>query len=314
MKKIIGNHWFKGAILIALSLTACKQAGYQVLRPDGSVSPENFNGPTSIPPTARVEVLDKGVSVTWIYVGNKVEVRPTLDTLDADYLGKSTCQNPGIIQATYDLGNGSKPEVNRTNCDSLSVKEATFTKAGDYLVQMQVKSQDNEVAWASMTLRVIDKNTPRDQIEGGFTIHAKPLLAGVNQNIAFTGICELKGKLTISWDFADGTKTAGAALPHAYAAVGQYRVTALCTNDAGRSLQASLTIVIVKDPVPTLPDVAVPVPGQNPNIPTNGACDPTQGPCQTGTTQAPGGKPVPTTPTPTWYDTDCTCYYDEYYY
>lgn len=308
------NLWTKVVVMTALAFTACKQAGYQVLRP-GTVTPQTFDGNKTIPPTARVEVIDQGVSVTWTYVGNKVDIRPTLDTLDPDYLGKSNCENPGIIQAAFDSGNGKKPVIDRLDCASLTVKEETYSQPGDYLIQMQVKSQDNEIAWASMTLRVVAKGTTREDIEGGFTIHAKPLLAGINQPIAFTGICELKGVLTISWDFADGSKADGAALQHPYAKAGQYRVTALCRNDAGRSLQASLTVVVIDGTPPTLPDVPVPVPGSNPNLPppTTTPCDPTQGPCQNGSQVPQGGSQVPDNSGQTWsYESNCRCYYRYY--
>ena len=296
------------SLLALLTATACKQAGYQVLQPD-SGGPQLFNGPSTIPPTARIETLDKGVSVTWTFVGNKVTVRPTADTLDADYLDKSTCENPGIIHAGYDLGNGQKLDKDRTNCDSLAANEVSFSSPGDYLIQMEVKSQDNEVAWASMTLRVLDPKTPKDQIEGGFTIHAKPLLAQVNQSIQFTAICELKGSLTIEWDFADSTTVDGAVVQHSYTKAGQYRVNAICKNSAGKSLQASLTIVVIDSVAPKLPEVEIPVPSKNPNTPTKTGCDPTQGPCQTGAQMPTGGKTVPQSTAKVWvYVPSCACY------
>lgn len=312
------NGRFKIAILAALAVTACKQAGYEVLAP-GLQEADNFQAQTSIPPTAAIEVLDQGIPVTWTYVDTKVVVKPTADTLDADYIEKSKCENPGIIQASYDLANGTKPVVDRQNCDSLATKDVSYSQPGDYLIQLQVKSEDNEIAWASMTLKVVAKGTPRDQIEGGFTIHTKPILASVNQKIDFTGICELKGQLNISWDFADNTQGEGATSQHAYAAKGQYRVTAVCKNANGKALQASLTVVVIDGPAPTVPDVAIVTPSKNPNIPAatpTPGCNPTQGPCQTGaqvpnktatTTQVP--KKTTTPSTPIYYDPYCSCYY-----
>lgn len=300
----------RATLFIALAVGACKQASYQVPQP-ASGSPQDFNGEAAMAPTARIETIDAGVSVTWTYVGNKVDIRPTLDTVDPNYIGKIQCDNPGIMEASYDLGNAVKPVVARTGCSSLATTGQVFTKAGDYLIQMQVKSQDNELAWASMTLRVVDRGITRSQVEGGFTIHAKPILVAPNQPVLFTGICELTGQLTISWDFADSAKADGAALQHSYLQVGQYRVTALCKSSTGKTAQASLTVVVMNNP-PAVPDVAIPVPGSNPNLPpatTPPTCDPTQGPCNTG-------SQVPTpnnTPTVT-YEPDCTCYNDYYYY
>lgn len=302
----------RAALFIALAVAACKQAGYQVPQPGSADSPQSFQNDGGAAPTARIETIDAGVSVTWTYVGNKVDIRPTLDTVDPNYIGKETCEQPGIIQASYDLGNGAKPIVDRTACSSLATTGQVFSQAGDYLIQMQVKSKDNEVAWASMTLRVVDRGITRNQVEGGFTIHAKPILASVNQAILFTGICELSGQLTISWDFADGAKADGAALMHTYLQVGQYRVTAICKSSNGKTHQASLTVVVMANP-PAVPDVAIPVPGSNPNLPpapiTPNKCDPTQGPCNTGTqVPTPNNTPVIT------YTPDCTCYSDYYYY
>lgn len=296
------------AILLATALTSCKQAGYQVLQP-GSDSPQNFQGGGPAAPTARIEAMDNGVSVTWTYVGNKVDIRPTLDTLDPNYVGVVQCDNPGIIQASYDLGNGQKPVVDRNGCTSLAAAGQVFTQAGEYVVQMQVKSQDNEVAWASMTLRVLDRGITRAQVEGGFTIHAKPILTAVNQPVTFTGICELNGQLTMSWDFADGAKADGAALQHTYLQNGQYRVTALCKSNSGRTMQASLTVVVMTNP-PAVPDVAIPVPANNPNLPpaiiTPQPCDQNQGPCSSKVPTQQNTKVIT-------YGSDCTCYSNYYY-
>jgi hypothetical protein len=306
-------HLIKTVVASMLVFIACKQAGYQVLKPATEpVQAEPFTSPATMSPTARVEVIDQGVSVTWTYVGNKIQVRPSADTLDPDHIAKSTCENPGIVSASYDLGDGSKPLMERTDCSSLAVAEKTFAKAGTYFIQMQVKSADNELAWASMTLQVVAKGTARDQIEGGFTIHAKPLLANVGDNIQFTGVCELKGKINVSWDFVDSTKGDGLVVQHAYAKEGQYRVTAVCSSDAGKSIQASVTVVVIKSGAPKLPDVEVPVPSKNPNIPapTKPNCNPTQGPCQ-DTTQAPTqSSKLPTQKKTIWYyDPYCGCYY-----
>ena len=307
------------AMITIASVTACKQAGYQVLRPGAGQSPEGFaeSDGTSTPPSARVEIRDRGTLVTWTVVGNPVEVRPSKDTLDPDYIDKSKCDNPGIIQATYDLGNGSKPVVDRSECETLATSNVIFNTPGDYLIQMQVKSLDSEVAWASATLRVVAKDTPKDQIEGGFNIYANPLIANINQEIDFTGICELKGKLNITWDFADSTTGAGATSKHAYITPGQYRVSALCTSDSGKALQASLTVVVMKEGAPKLPAPEIVVPAENPNVPTPPACDPTQGPCQSGAKTPQGTTPGQTTqnPVPTplpviwYYDPYCRCYW-----
>jgi hypothetical protein len=300
---------WKLALLTVLTITACKQAGYQVLNPS-SLQPNNFDGPTSSAPTARVEVIDRGVSVTWIYVGTSVDIRPTGDTVDADYVGKDKCENPGIIAADYDLG-ATKPSVKRTACSTLASTGQVFATAGEFIIKMIVKSQDNEQSEASMTLRVLERSVPKDQIEGGFTIHAKPMLVALNQAITFTGICELKGRLTLSWDFADKANGVGAVTQHGYAALGSYLVKSTCSSDTGKKSVASLTVVVMNNP-PAIPEVPVPVPGNNPNLPTTPNCDPTQGPCQTAGQVPVGSKVIPDSSVPIWYyDPYCACYSPE---
>lgn len=305
-QKLMTSTSWKWVAAVLLSAAACKQAGYQVLKP-GLENPNSFDGFKTVPPTARVEVIDRGVSVTWIYAGSRVDIRPSADTLDADYVGKSTCDNPGIVMASYDLGNGAKPSVKRDNCDTLATVGQTFTTPGDYVIKLQVTSQDNETANASMTLRVVDKSVPASQVEGGFTIHAKPLLANINAPVTFTGICELKGKLTINWDYGDQAAGAGAVTQHSYTKAGQYFVQATCSSDSGKKMTAALTVVVMNNP-PAVPDVPVPVPGNNPNLPKNPGCDPTQGPCQNAG-QVPNGQQLPDKTGPVWYyDPFCRCY------
>ena len=306
--KLWNNVGLRWAIVAALSITACKQAGYQVLKP-GLLNPNSFDGAKTIPPTARVEVLDRGVSVTWTYVGNNIDVRPTADTLDPDYIGKDSCENPGIVAAEYDLGNNSKPIVTRENCSTLATTSQVFSTPGDYLVKMIVKSKDNEQASASMTLRVVDRTVPANQVEGGFTIHAKPLLVALNQPVVFTGICELKGKLSINWDYADGSNGAGAVTQHKYNREGQFLVNATCASDSGKKMNSSLTIVVINSALPVMPVVPVPVPANNPNIPSIPGCDPSQGPCQNAGQTPNGSQEIPDATGPIWYyDPFCRCY------
>jgi hypothetical protein len=171
---------WKFLIAFFLMVSACKQAGYQVLKP-GMINSNSFDASKAMAPTARVEVIDRGISVTWVYAGTRFDVRPTTDTLDPNYVGKSTCENPGIIAADYDLGISKKTSVKRTSCSSLATTGHVFNTPGDYVIKMTVKSEDNEMAISTMTLRVVDKSITPSQVEGGFTIHAKPLLTGVNQ-------------------------------------------------------------------------------------------------------------------------------------
>ena len=299
---------WKIVLAVGLSVSACKQAGYQVLKP-GLITTNSFDSSKAMAPTAQVEVMDRGISVTWVYAGTRVDVRPSADTLDPNYLGKSTCENPGIITADYELGTAKKLSVKRTSCSSLATTGHVFSTSGDYLIKMTVKSEDNEIAIATMTLRVVDKSITPSQIEGGFTIHAKPLLTSVNQAVTFTGICELKGKLTVNWDYGDSDSGVGAVTQHSYTAPGQYVVNATCTNDTGRKMSASVSVVVTDSLTPTIPSLAIPIPGSNPNLPKGQNCDPSQGPCQNASQKPAGGQSLPDKSGPAWYyNPFCRCY------
>ena len=299
---------WKMALALALSITACKQAGYQVLKP-GLITANSFDASKTMAPTARVEVIDRGVSVTWVYAGTRVDIKPSSDTLDPNYIGKSDCENPGIISANYLLGTQSNPSVKRSGCSSLATTGHTFKTPGDYIIKMTVNSEDNESAIATMTLRVVDKSVTPSQVEGGFTIHAKPLLVGINQPVTFTGICELKGKLTISWDYGDARDGVGAVTQHSYAASGQYVVNAKCSNDAGRKMNASVSVVVTDGEPPVIPSAVIPVPSGNPNLPKGQDCDPNQGPCQNASQKPAGGQSLPDKTGPAWYyNPFCRCY------
>jgi len=297
-------------LLLAFGLTfsACKQAGYQVLKP-GLTNSNSFDASKTMAPTARVEVIDRGISVTWVYAGTRVDVRPTTDTLDPNYIGKSTCENPGIIAADYELGTTKKTSIKRSSCSSLATTGHVFNTPGDYVIKMSVKSEDNEMAIATMTLRVVDKSITPSQVEGGFTVHAKPLLTGVNQPVTFTGICELKGKLTISWDYGNSSSGVGAVTQHSYNAPGQYVVNAFCSSDSGRKMSASVSVVVTGSLNPVLPSAVIPVPGSNPNLPKGQNCDPSQGPCQNASQKPAGGQSLPDKSGPAWYyNPFCRCY------
>jgi hypothetical protein len=294
--------------MVMLSASACKQAGYQVLKP-GLITPNSFDASKAMAPTARVEVIDRGISVTWVYTGSRVDIRPSSDTLDPNYLASSNCENPGITIADYELGKSQKPSIKRSSCSSLATTGHVFNTPGDYLIKMTVTSEDNETATSSMTLRVVARSTTAAQVEGGFTIHATPLLSEVNQAITFTGVCELKGKLTISWDYGNSSTGVGAVTQHSYSSPGQYVVVANCASDTGRKMTSSVSVVITDSTPPTTKNSLVPVPGGNPNLPNDRNCDPSQGPCQNATQKPAGGQSLPDKSGPAWYyNPFCRCY------
>jgi len=308
---------FASLLLAAMS---CGPAGYEILRPakdgnnSGNPNPivqdssdaDKNNVPHNLPPTAGLEVIYGGKSVTKIKVGTPVKVRPTADTMDADDYGRSSCANPGIVQADYDLGNDAKPTTKRDQgCEDLGVPH-TFTKIGTFRLTLIVLTNENEQATAAMTLIVHDGTEPDD---GGFRVNAHPMIGTVQNDITFDGICDTrKGVKKITWNFADASVGEGARVTHRYGAEGQYTVNAICESNDGKSWEAQVTIVIVPGTVGRPPVGAVPPLPQLPVVPGS--------PVQHGPGQQPGQapilQPVPVQTTPGCRPS-CNCNCDRVY-
>lgn len=243
----------------------CRQAIYEIVKPatqsEGDPNKQDFKdegtsgGPkksTGPAPTARVEVVWNGRSVTQVKVNEPTIIRPSADTLDPDDLGLSECTNPGIAKAAYQIAEEASPVVDRGDrCEALSTPY-TFKTEGVYLISMTVTSNEGETAMATMTLRVVGESNPDGF--GGFTITAIPLLAKVNQKIDFEGICTTPSAKVIRWTFADGAAGEGVITNHAYANQGSYLVEAKCEETQGekRTWDASVTVVVMND-VPPFP-------------------------------------------------------------
>jgi PKD repeat protein len=296
------------AVLIITGMTTmgCRQAIYEIVKPasnsEGDPERQDFKGegnpgsPNGSGPTARVEVVWNGKSVTQVKVNEPTIIRPSTDTLDPDDIGKSDCTNPGIVKATYQIAQEASPAVDRgVRCEPLSTPY-TFKTEGVYVISMTVTSNEGETAVASMTLRVVNEQNQNDF--GGFTITANPLLAKVNQNIQFEGICTTPAAKVIRWKFADGAEGEGVTTSHAYGKSGSYLIQAQCqeTTGANRTWEASLTVVVMDEvpsgaPIPTdkpeppgLPGTPIspPPPGNPPVVGTGGG--------KTGGGQTTGGQ------------------------
>lgn len=251
-------------LLIGTAHFSCRPASYEIIKPKKSKSVDRQGDPTNlgptdpgppaplaanVPPTARVEIIWDGQSVTKVRVNHPVTIRPTADTVDPDDIGKTQCANPGIVTADYTV-ESNKPSASRPlGCESLGVPY-TFTKTGEYTVDMLVTSNENETAFASMTVLVLSETAPLNN-DGGFTIQAIPMLAKAGEEVGFYGFCQTKKAHTVSWTYGDNAAGVGAETKHAYASEGQYRVDATCTetDNNGRSWKAALTIVIIGDSV-----------------------------------------------------------------
>jgi hypothetical protein len=247
---------------------------------DAPAGPEDQPIEGNVPPTARVEVIWKSESVTRVKVNEPVDIRPSLDTVDPDDIGVSNCVNPGIVKAEYEIGEGGEKRIAERSrgCEPLSVPYV-FTATGDYLISMLVTSNENEPAWATMTLRVFEGDTPPPE-DGGFTIRAQPMLTGIGQVVTFWGTCTLGKVQVITWQFGDGGSATGRVVTHAYQSTGQYQVDATCTDETGRAEKAKLTIVVIDKPgvkIPGVPDPVVPEANQpDPGQPNPGQPNPGQ--------------------------------------
>ena len=266
--------------LTLLAHTACRPASYEFIDDNGrdTGTPNRFApdqgkpSPTNLPPTARIETIFNGQAVTKVRVGQPVTIRPSSDTADVDDIGKSSCVNPGIVKANYQIDNTS-PTVDRDGgCKDLGVPH-TFTQTGDIVISMIVTTNENETATAKMTVTVINTNESMTSTDGGFTIRAYPMIGTINQEITFIGNCYTTSRNTIGWNFADSRTGTGSRVTHQYTAIGQKQVEAICQSDAGQRYDAWVTIVITKDPVPGLVNPKPPVnpcpegqtPAQSPN-------------------------------------------------
>lgn len=253
---------FLSAALVAFS---CRPASYEILKPGKNKKTNNSGDPnqvsppdsrtekpvapppitSNVPPTARVEVMVNGESVTRVHVGTPVQVRPSLDTVDPDDIGRSPCVNPGIVKADYDIAREEAKSAARSQgCEPLSVPHV-FPREGRFEVTMIVTSNEDEKAVASMIVTVVKEGQPLTGADGGFTIAADPMLTPKNQDVTFTGKCETVKKNKITWDFGDGKTGEGVVVKHPYEAEGQYRVEATCTDEDGKSLKAVVTIVVI---------------------------------------------------------------------
>ena len=137
-------------------------------------------------------------------VGEQVSIRPSYDTLDPDDIGKSDCANPGIVKADYGIEDGTSPSAERgESCDTLAVPY-TFAQVGEFEISMTVTSNEDEKAVASMILTVVDANAPETD-DGGFTITADPMVAGIGQIVTFIGDCKTTKK--VEWCESGEVKT-----------------------------------------------------------------------------------------------------------
>lgn len=262
-------------------LSSCRTAEYEIVGEEQVLSTEPPVPPceeckVEIEPTADLEVLDQKSPVTAIVTNKEVTIRATEDTFDPDDLGlEGACPlNAGIITAKYTIQGQETPiKVERSACEALAIKY-TFATAGNYVIELEVTSNEDEHALASMTLVVYEPT--QQTIPKGFDIEARPIMVVVGDPIEFASNCEADHKLETQWSLGDGNVSKGQVLNYTYEQAGSYEVNATCGE-----MEASLTVVILpKDhniPIDKAPvKKPSPPPGPNPGQQTPGQQTPGQ--------------------------------------
>jgi PKD repeat protein len=271
-------------------LSSCRTAEYEIVGEEQVLSTEPTVPPCEdckieIEPTADLEVLDQKSLVTAVVTNKEVTIRATDDTFDPDDLGlEGACPvNAGIVTAKYAIQGQEIPiKVERSACESLAIKH-TFTVPGSYIIELEVTSNEDEHALASMTLIVYEPS--QQSAPKGFDIEARPIMVVVGDPIEFGSNCETDHKLETQWSLGDGNASKGQVLSYTYELPGPYEVNATCG-----AMEASLTVVILPkdhsvavDKAPLKKPIAPPSP--NPGQQTPGQQTPGQ---QTPGQQTPG--------------------------
>ncbi len=254
------------SIISILNIHACRAAGYEIIDP--VKAQERPAGPTdataSLLPSARLEVVQAGKMIGVVKTNQGVVFRPSADTVDPDYVGKSPCANPGINSAEYQISiDGQRVASTRQRgCEPLEVPYA-FAKIGAQKVTLKVVSADGETATASQTLRVTDDDPCCSVPAPAVLVTAAPMVAYPGEPIKAQAKCLAAEAGTISWNFGDGPAApVGGIASHAFEKLGQHVITATCTLGNKQKAEASVTVSVIPASrsrpaggTPTLPSV-----------------------------------------------------------
>lgn len=231
--------------LIAVVFSGCRAAGYEIIDPVGS-KPTPELAVTSLPPSARLEITQGGNLVGVARTGQGLTFRPSADTVDPDYVGKSPCSNPGISGAKYDVSIDGKSvsSAREKGCEPLEITYA-FEKIGAQVVTLKVTSADGETATASQTIRVVNADPCCSVPEPAVYVTAAPLVAYPAEEIQVQARCLATEVGTITWKFGDGSTSVGGNSKHSFAKTGQYVITATCTLGNGKTAQGTVTVAVI---------------------------------------------------------------------
>jgi hypothetical protein len=252
------------ALAGVITISGCRAAGYEIIDPvKDRQRPAAPDATTSLLPSARLEIAQAGKLIGVVKTNQGLTFRPSADTVDPDYVGKSPCANPGITNAEYQISiDGQKvASARQRGCEPLEVPYS-FVRTGAQVVSLKVTSADGETANASQTVRVVDNDPCCSVPAPAVLVTAAPLVAYPNELVKTQAKCLATEAGTVSWKFGDGATALGGTSSHSFEKVGQYVITATCTLGNGKKAEATVTVSVIpsgrprpQGGSPTLPSV-----------------------------------------------------------
>ena len=142
--------------------------------------------------------------------------------------GGSLDPDGAIARIEWDLGDGTT--------ETGATVDHAYAAAGLYEISLTVTDDAGAQHRQIQTLLVVESTHPPVAV-------LEPVSAArqVGEPIAFDASASstVAGSIVAyAWDFGDGTSAEGAAVQHAYAAAGAYRITLIVTDDRGTSSEA----------------------------------------------------------------------------
>lgn len=161
--------------LLALLNTACAAQYHSIKDPEaaGTQTPNEDAAPNLDGPQAGVEVVYEDMVVMKVPVGVPFVIRPTSETMDLDDKDLENCPNPGIMSANYNIEGYSESALRENGeCSDLGIVYTANDK-GILIITLEVESDENEIATASIEIEVVDlEDMPdpiADDLNGGTT-------------------------------------------------------------------------------------------------------------------------------------------------
>ncbi|HYG78197.1 MAG TPA: PKD domain-containing protein [Planctomycetota bacterium] len=120
-----------------------------------------------------------------------------------------------------------------------------YATAGTFTVSVTVTDNAGHSLSTNTSLNVTEAPAI-SALELTSPISANPAAPGIRETVGFSvGVAGPPGAvLSYLWDFGDGSSSSAAAPTHAYAVAGVFNVTVTVTDDAGHTLNSSMTLTV----------------------------------------------------------------------